>query len=62
MKTEYSLEKSISEARQFIEDAELAVENLKCFGRGGKLVATAKRRSMDLSNALIELRKSSYYQ
>ena len=60
MKTEYSLEKSISEARQFIVDAELAVEHLKSGGRGGKVVATAKRRSMDLSNALIELRKSSY--
>jgi len=62
MKTKYALEKSINEARNFIDAANAAIEAFEEHQFGGKESATAKRRSMDLTNALVELRKSTVYE
>lgn len=61
MKTEYSLEKCIKEAKNFIDAAEDALEDIKgqSYYKSSRLSAAAKRRSMDLSECLIELRKST---
>lgn len=51
------LKRAIKEAKRFLDMA----EHLQSKGNPtGKLAATVKRRSMDLSNALADLRKSSY--
>ena len=62
MKTTYALEKSINEARNFIDAANSALEAFEKNQFGGKENATAKRRSMDLTHALVELRKSTVYE
>lgn len=51
------LERAIKEAEHFLDMA----EHLHSKGNPtGKLAATVKRRSMDLTNALADLRKSDY--
>lgn len=48
----------IFEAKRFIERAEVAIEDLKVNKTGtSKANAAAKRSSMDLTNALVEIRK-----
>jgi len=61
MKTKYSLEKCIEEADRFIVAAQEAINDLDRCSHYSKECATAKRKSMDLTNALVELRKSSHY-
>lgn len=51
------LKRAIKEAKRFLDMA----EHLQSEGNPtGKLSATVKRRSMDLTNALADLRKSNY--
>lgn len=55
--TDKRLKRAIKEAKRFLDMA----EHLHAEGNPtGKLAATVKRRSMDLSNALADLRKSTY--
>lgn len=51
------LKRTIKEAKRFLDMAE------RLYAKGtpdGKLAATVRRRSMDLTNSLADLRKSSY--
>lgn len=58
MRTE-RLERAIQEAERFLDMAkQLQIKDCSY----GKLAATVKRRSMDLSNALSDLRKSNYVE
>ena len=65
VKKKYVLEKAIAEARNFIEAAEDAIQRIKeeeinqYYPYKLKEVATAKRKSMDLSNTLVLVRKPS---
>ena len=56
------LNNSISEARRFIYKAELAIQRFKdepyMMSNGCKETGAVRRASMDLSNALVEIRKS----
>lgn len=50
---------AIKEAKRFIEKAQIAAHRVKqeTYFSGSKETAAAKRASMDLSNALVKVRK-----
>ncbi len=56
-----ALQDAILEANRFIDKAEKAIDNFKCNDMpcmiSSKHTASAKRSSMDLTRALVEVRK-----